>query len=476
MSYIGFDKIQFFHVEPSAPSKVLPIIIAKAKTKLYMGKGIEFFCDDEEVMKKWKEFSELNLIYDFINNQQKTKSLSGVSIISINKLEDGSVVLNNIAPYVGPTQITYCFSTPEFVCIVEQVALSSHPVYMRSVYTKEFVMRRFWVSNSGKDIYKYTEFKPFDKSFEVDKLLGINLGEYDKERDCWILKHNFGFIPVEIMTNLPFRPYFPIFNVSIFAVPPSNDSMYGISYNEVADCANVQFLLKQLDEIYKNQNVCISLSKPGVVVVANTEAQAREIAKKNFLSKDYTHSVLFSSGANKVNIQVVNPTTNLEQLYKATDETLEKIYKFIGLAYKQVNSTQKTSMESYTNYQGDIEMVNFMKNYDTEQWKKVFIKVFKMMGIDLTKKKWYFKTNENMVANIKEMLDNDIKLYQIKAMTQEQILQDVKSLNPQEAKTIVEENKKWFKKNKDLLESPMNSAVSGVKSMSLANKKPKTNE
>jgi hypothetical protein len=40
------------------------------------------------------------------------------------------------------------------------------------------------------------------------------------------------------------------------------------------------------------------------------------------------------------------------------------------------------------------------------------------------------------------MLDNDIKLYQIKAMTQEQILQDVKSLNPQEAKTIVEENKK----------------------------------
>ena len=52
MSYIGFDKIPFFHLEPSLPSKVLPIIIAKAKTKLYMGKGIEFFCDDEEVMKK----------------------------------------------------------------------------------------------------------------------------------------------------------------------------------------------------------------------------------------------------------------------------------------------------------------------------------------------------------------------------------------------------------------------------------------
>jgi hypothetical protein len=47
-----------------------------------------------------------------------------------------------------------------------------------------------------------------------------------------------------------------------------------------------------------------------------------------------------------------------------------------------------------------------------------------------------------MVANIKEMLDNDIKLYQIKAMTQEQILQDVKGFNPQEAKTFVEENKK----------------------------------
>ena len=101
------------------------------------------------------------------------------------------------------------------------------------------------------------------------------------------------------MPNLPFRPYFPIFNVSIFVAPPSNDSMYGVSYSEVSDCANVQFLMKQLDEIYKNQNVCISLSKPGVVVVANTEAQAREIAKKNFLSNKMEHSVLFSSGANR---------------------------------------------------------------------------------------------------------------------------------------------------------------------------------
>jgi hypothetical protein len=52
MSYLGYIKDFFPQREPSLPSKVLPIIIAKTKTKLYMGKGIEFFCDDEEVMKK----------------------------------------------------------------------------------------------------------------------------------------------------------------------------------------------------------------------------------------------------------------------------------------------------------------------------------------------------------------------------------------------------------------------------------------
>ena len=278
------------------------------------------------------------------------------------------------------------------------------------------------------------------------------------------------------MTNLPFRPFFPIFNINIFSVPPSNDSMYGISYNEVCDCANVGWLLKQLDNISKNRDICIRLSKPSAIIVASSDTQARELSNGRYFSSDLEHSVLYSAGANKVQIQTINPSTNLEQLDKAAEETLEKIYKFIGLAYKNNNATQKTSMESYTSYQGDIEMVNFMKNYDTEQWKKVLVKAFKIMGIDLEKKKWYFKTRENMIASLKEMLDNDIKLYQIKAKTQEQILQDVEGYNPSEAKTIIEENKKWFKKNKDLLESPMNAAVSGVKTMSLANKKPKANE
>ena len=474
--YLGLDKKFLPLLEPSKPSKVLPIIIAKAKTKLYMGKGIDFYCEDEKVMEKWKEFDELNSVYDFINNQQKTKSISGVAIVSINKLKDGRVVLNSINPYVGPTNITYCFSTPEVVCIVEQIKLTSRPIYMRSVYTKEVVVRRFWIS-SQPDINQATNFEPYGSSeFIQSEIQGLDLGKYDEKSDCWVLKHNFGFIPVEIMTNLPFRPFFPIFNVNIFTVPPSNDSMYGITYNEVCDCANVGWLLKQLDGISKNRDICIRLSKPSAIIVASSDTQARELATGRYFSSDLEHSILYSAGANKVQIQTINPSTNLEQLDKAAEETLEKIYKFIGLAYKNNNATQKTSMESYTSYQGDIEMVNFMKNYDTEQWKKVLVKAFKIMGIDLEKKKWYFKTRENMIASLKEMLDNDIKLYQIKAKTQEQILQDVEGYNPSEAKTIIEENKNRFKKNKDLLESPMNAAVSGVKTMSLANKKPKANE
>lgn len=477
MSYIGFDKdLPSLQEINDKPSSNLPMIIAKAKTKIYMGKGINFYCDDEKAMEKWKEFSELNKIYDFINNQQKTKSINGVAIISINKLKGGKVVLNNVVPYVGPTLISYCFSTPDMVCIVEQIYLQDRPIYMRSVYDKKKVVRRFWTSTSNSNSEtKY--FQPFSNSYKLNKeTLGIELGNYDEEHDLWIYYHNYGFIPIEVMTNLPFRPYFPIYNTSIYTAPPSPENHMGINFSEVSDCANIRFLFKQLDNLYFNRNICIRLSKPGAIIVASSDTQARELAAQKYLSSDYEHSVLYSSGANKVQIQMVNPSTNLEQIDKAIDITLEKIYRFIGLAYKNTNSTQKTSMESFTSYQGDIEMVNFMKSYDTEQWKKVIIKSFKIMGIDLEKTKWYFKTKENMVANLKEMLDNDIKLYQIKAKTQEQILQDIEGLNPKEAETLVEENKKWFKKNKELLESPMNAAVSGVKSMSLANKKPKTNE
>lgn len=182
--YIGLDKKLFPILEPSKPSKVLPIIIAKAKTKLYMGKGIDFYCEDEKVMKKWKEFAELNCIYDFINNQQKAKSISGVAIVSINKLKDGRVILNNINPYVGPTQITYCFSTPEVVCIVEQIELASRPIYMRSVYTKELVVRRFWVS-SDPHIFKGTKFEAYNESYKINEVLPtLDLGKYDERSDC----------------------------------------------------------------------------------------------------------------------------------------------------------------------------------------------------------------------------------------------------------------------------------------------------
>lgn len=476
MSYIGFKQELPLVEARDKPSKVLPMIIAKAKTKIYMGKGISFYCEDKTVMKKWQEFAELNNIYDFINNQQKTKSISGVAIVSINKLKGGKVILNNITPYVGPTLISYCFSTPDMVCIVEQIYLNDRPIYMRSVYDKKRVVRRFWTSktNSSQET-KY--FQPFLDSNKLKmENLGIELGTYHEDKDCWIYEHKLGFIPVEVMTNLPFRPYFPIYNTTIYINPPSPESYMGINFSEVADCANVDWLMKQLDGIYLNRNVCIRLSKPSAIIVASSDTQARELASRKYLSSDIEHSVLYSAGANKVQIQTITPTTNLEQLDKAFDETLEKIYKFVGLAYKNNNATQKTSMESFTTYQGDIEMVNFMKNYDTEQWKRVIVKVFKTMGINLENKKWYFKTNENMVASLKEMLDNDIKLYQIKAKTQQQILQDIEGYNPEEAKTIIEENKKWFKENKELLESPMNSAVSGVKSMSITNKKTKANE
>jgi hypothetical protein len=53
MSYIGFDKdLPTLQEINDKPSSNLPMIIAKVKTKIYMGKGINFYCDDEKAMEK----------------------------------------------------------------------------------------------------------------------------------------------------------------------------------------------------------------------------------------------------------------------------------------------------------------------------------------------------------------------------------------------------------------------------------------
>ncbi|MBQ4209098.1 hypothetical protein II654_01555 [bacterium] len=52
MSYIGFKQELPLVEAKDKPSKVLPMIIAKAKTKIYMGKGISFYCEDKTIMKK----------------------------------------------------------------------------------------------------------------------------------------------------------------------------------------------------------------------------------------------------------------------------------------------------------------------------------------------------------------------------------------------------------------------------------------
>lgn len=452
----------------------LPRIISYFKTRMYMGNGIHFYSKDKKLMKLWKEFIRTNDFYSFVFRCQRIKSETGAVIVSCDKTNNGIALINTSNPfYVG--SVFHNVYAPNYAIIYQQLSLSNVPVICKAVYDTEKVVRTFWYENKPKEEMngqtingdKYVKYNDLD---EIKKSLGdIDIGEWDEQKGAYIKYHNLGMCPIKIMYNKPYRAFIPEINVGTYYYSPyttlTNQNIDGFNYQQVKDLANCDGKVQLLQKTYYDLEQSSEICKARLFLVANNAIDGNALvekkqALKNGLSADDTllsnADIYTSTAGNEIKATVIQAVNTLKDYYELVYNLHTDIFKSAGLDYLLQSSAQKNSVDSFLSVANNIEEMNYMKNYDTNDWKDFVILCFKAMGVDLDEKdNWSFEIRNNIAVDKSNAISNSILLFEHKLLSGVDFISQIDNLSLEQAELKFKEVKEWFNKNKDILEQQM---------------------
>ena len=72
-------------------------------------------------------------------------------------------------------------------------------------------------------MYEFVSKLPSDKQ--------LDYGAYDQEHNAYVLYHNMGVVPCELLLNKPYKQFFPMYSTSIYYQNPYKDGQNAMMYN-----------------------------------------------------------------------------------------------------------------------------------------------------------------------------------------------------------------------------------------------------
>ena len=88
--------------------------------------------------------------------------------------------------------------------IIESTYIDNSLHLIRSVYDTEKIVRTVWSDRTRAQInmYEFVSKLPSDKQ--------LDYGAYDQEHNAYVLYHNMGVVPCELLLNKPYKQFFPM--------------------------------------------------------------------------------------------------------------------------------------------------------------------------------------------------------------------------------------------------------------------------
>lgn len=450
----------------------VPKILAYKKTRIYMGRGLEFKHENQEIHKKWHRFVELNDFEQFMFNACELMSEMGSVAVSINKNQLGEPLINLANPYYSQG-IETSYGTTDFAVLIETTQVDNNLYIIRSAYDKEKVIRTLWNANTKEqmNLFGYVSKLPKEKQ--------LDWGTYDEETNSYVYYHNLGIVPCVILVNKPFRLYFPNFGSNIYYQSPFtttvNYETTGYGYDSVKDTALCSGLIEQLQNLYTQMNKLVILDKPRIILSGVNQTTAQQLRRDNKALASYLDEVIIKANTTGPNVDIAAPTNTLDYYQNAIVSTWIDIFKASGLSFLTQSGTQKTAQESVNSFQDSVEELNYMRNFWTNQWIKVIKCAMKVFGVELgEKEKWSFQVKKNIITDEASLADRLIKQIQVGTTTPVQYISIMEGVDEDNAEQIWKENSKWFKENDfPIAMKDGGGAVSGVKGASLPTSKEK---
>lgn len=428
----------------------IPKEIADKKATMYCGLGFELKHKENSIHELWHEFVKRNNFRDYTYLVERQMGEMGAVFITLNKAKNENMCLLNICQPYFANGIAESYCSPVAAVVVENILIDNNMHLIKSQYDTEKVVRTVWNAGTKGQVSIQDFVTKLPKEWELD------WGTYDKEHDAFVKYHNLGFVPVKVMKNKPFKYYYPaIMPTSYWQSPFTTTWNYqstGWTYESVKDTAKCTGLILQLNNLYTQKWKLALLDKPRVILNGISQGLSNSLLenKKQGYASNFFSDLIVNAGfggANGAGLNIMTPTNNLSNYDDAIENLRYDIYKSSGLSYQRQTANQKTSTESYTNFQESLETLNFMRSYHTGQWEEVIEMAFKIMGKDLgDKNSWSFQFNRNIVIDEAAQIDNLIKEINQKSKTPIDMIAIRNGIDEDNAELIFEKNMKFYEK------------------------------
>lgn len=355
-------------------------LIANHASRLLWGNGFILSSPNEKIKDILQEVDETNNLISFFYQVEKILSSFGFTVVTIDKTEDGKILLNQSSPY-ALSRIAYV-ADEELACTVWSriVYSDSSSGYIKTVYTDKTITREF-----------------LDTEYNV--IAGEALVKLQKQYRLPLYeRHDYGFIPVVFMQN----------------VPKKNNwmgSTIGSYYNDLVPVSGLQnlinFTFSSLNhELEFNRTRVFANLSP--LALSQAQLQLNNISNNNLGFSDYQRIKKWTSdfiikstegvpGTNEFNILEGKPN---EVYLKILDWTLSSAYEGAGYSYKDAESKDATATELQLSKANDTKTTKLKRFLRTQQYKKMFKKILGMLDYKKIKRDdLIFEIKENLIID-----------------------------------------------------------------------------
>lgn len=393
--------------------------LAKRWSSLIWGGGYTFESENKEIEKCFSKFAKMNQFDSQLSFIERYLSLYGRAIVILNKTKTGEVVMNIANPNY--------FNGVGRVVITPQVAVVWQNYQMGN---QNFIIKtKMTINETINEVYGGSE----DKIQISDQESEI-LEELQLEKK---VVHNFGFIPIVEMFNIPFHPFWS----NQWDFVKLTDWYCGYSYE-----FSLYKLLENLviEAKYNHSRAYIENASQSLI---NQIKQAKLNDEDGI---DLADTFIETENGAKVNIQTGQG--DFTKYTSAYNDLMDLYWKSSGMSrFSEGGGAQKTVAETASVRSQMIESVNQRIAFRTNQINELICKVLAIYGLidywEENKNNFSFNINGNVLQDETSFIDNQIKLFQQNCSSPIQLIQKLYKCNQSEAQATFDKFKDFNEAN-----------------------------
>lgn len=354
----------------------LPQILAVYKTKLYMGGGIEFYHNNKTIYENWKKFSEATDFYNFIFAKMIDVSKYGGCIIGVEPTKSGIPVLTVNDTYLI-TSLEQAYTTHDVAVFYQKVKLDNTFYLLKTTYDKETIRREIY--NYDKQDEKIEMFGLVSKLPDDKKL---EWGEYDKEQNCYVYKHNLGMVPFVCISNIPFIQKWPMISAAT-KIYFNGYQREGYSFSMLSDTYGQENLEKHINFLYRQIWDVSEIDKPRILISNASMYKENEKAMEKRVKESSVITTLNAPLSAKTSFATLQMTNSLDNYNNMLQADYAQYFRNAGLDYPtNEEKTNKTTSGTYLKYANSILTIKSMRYYVTNKILQIIKIAMKAMGND----------------------------------------------------------------------------------------------